>query len=707
MEEQLKILSLNSIAVERRHITKSVELFAGCGGLSISTPFIYRITKEKHPDFWEANADIKDDDELFLRNWEEELRDVKHDKKYTLSIDLNDFYQLGRAEMTQKIVRHFRNKGIPVCRDFIGRVEVWIQHHEDQSSSPGFDTYDRFALRPYYKDQTDGWQIDVVHIGESRCSRQTVLETNLEEDGYLVIAGTEVLRRRDVKQYHMIHFQGGHPVINAYTARELHIPMQRTRDCDKYVTKRGKIMQFIQTYLMTQDFQDDLDINILNNGGFIAVKEENITKVDDKAHKLLYGDGKDGISPKSEFTHHGPFQLPDQHTYFFICGEKNKEYRNRLYNILQKRIDSSQIKGQGQEFGTLRTFTPLADLLKRPLLWEPNLSLTFKSNDTVLEELDNHLKGSRFKPDKKYTAFIITDIPRDSSDKKAHELYFHMKELLMKYKMNSQVIYAPNIDSSNFNYFIPNIAAALVAKQNGMPWAPEKLSQHNDMIVGIGASRQRGQNPFLGTAFCFDQTGRFREFDCCEAGDIEALAASLKKALLGFCQTYGKPRRLIIHYYKKLNHRESSCIVDMLLQAKIQCAIYVVNVVTAVNDDLIAFDASQQNLMPKSGTIIHLRRTQFLLYNNEKYADDQRAKVLFPIKLTIASANTNTDGILPYDDAKDIITQVYQFCRLYWKSVAMQNKPITVAYPEMLAKFVPHFSDNNLPEFGKHNLWML
>uniref|UniRef100_UPI004024B4E7 hypothetical protein n=1 Tax=Prevotella sp. TaxID=59823 RepID=UPI004024B4E7 len=68
MEEQLKILSLNSIAVERRHITKSVELFAGCGGLSISTPFIYRITKEKHPDFWEANADIKDDDELFLRN---------------------------------------------------------------------------------------------------------------------------------------------------------------------------------------------------------------------------------------------------------------------------------------------------------------------------------------------------------------------------------------------------------------------------------------------------------------------------------------------------------------------------------------------------------------------------------------------------------------------------------------------------------------
>ena len=53
------------------------------------------------------------------------------------------------------------------------------------------------------------------------------------------------------------------------------------------------------------------------------------------------------------------------------------------------------------------------------------------------------------------------------------------------------------------------------------------------------------------------------------------------------------------------------------------------------------------------------------------------------------------------------ITQVYQFCRLYWKSVKMQNVPITIAYPELVAEYVPHFNDEDLPEFGKHNLWML
>ena len=280
-------------------------------------------------------------------------------------------------------------------------------------------------------------------------------------------------------------------------------------------------------------------------------------------------------------------------------------------------------------------------------------------------------------------------------------------ELLMKSKITSQVIYAPNIDSASFCYFLPNIAAAITGKQYGMPWGLQSLSQRNDMIVGIGASRQHGHKPYLGTAFCFDKKGQFREFDCCQAEDTEALGTSLKKALWQFCKQYQKPDRLIIHYYKELNDNESEQIEMMLKQNGLQCPVYVVNMVTAANDDLIAFDTSMNDLMPKSGTFVHLRGTQFLLYNNEKYTDNGKGDILFPVKLTITSAKTNTGGILTTEDTIDIITQVYQFCRLYWKSVKMQNVPITIAYPKMVAQFVPHFNDEDLPEFGKHNLWML
>lgn len=54
-----------------------------------------------------------------------------------------------------------------------------------------------------------------------------------------------------------------------------------------------------------------------------------------------------------------------------------------------------------------------------------------------------------------------------------------------------------------------------------------------------------------------------------------------------------------------------------------------------------------------------------------------------------------------------LLNQVYQFSRMYWKSVKQQNLPITTKYPDMVAEIVPHFSEAELPQFGKNNLWFL
>jgi len=58
-------------------------------------------------------------------------------------------------------------------------------------------------------------------------------------------------------------------------------------------------------------------------------------------------------------------------------------------------------------------------------------------------------------------------------------------------------------------------------------------------------------------------------------------------------------------------------------------------------------------------------------------------------------------------EVREMLNQVYQFSRMYWKSVKQQNLPITIKYPEMVAEIVPHFSDAELPSFGKTNLWFL
>ena len=61
-----------------------------------------------------------------------------------------------------------------------------------------------------------------------------------------------------------------------------------------------------------------------------------------------------------------------------------------------------------------------------------------------------------------------------------------------------------------------------------------------------------------------------------------------------------------------------------------------------------------------------------------------------------------------YIQGKQKLTnRVYQFSRLYWKSVRQQNLPVTIKYPEMVAQIAPHFDGADIPQYGKDNLWFL
>lgn len=124
--------------------------------------------------------------------------------------------------------------------------------------------------------------------------------------------------------------------------------------------------------------------------------------------------------------------------------------------------------------------------------------------------------------------------------------------------------------------------------------------------------------------------------------------------------------------------------------------------------DLVLFDLNCPEFIPVSGTFISIGRNQFLLCNNARYENTLPKSTegySFPIKLSISAS----DNKLLEDDSliKDLIDQVYQFSRMYWKSVRQQNLPVTIKYPEMVAEIFPHFESNTMPEFGKNNLWFL
>ncbi len=710
---------VNSTKISLTNKVRIIDLFAGIGGLSNNVYNTYknnsiRMSVGRDDFLWKLCSSIEDEEEVFYNIWEEDTIGITPQRSIKTKFDMSKNTRLAKAVLTQSIVRYFRKRDCPVKKDFIGRIEVWMKTQEDEKSI----SYQRYTIQPRLKDQCDGWQLDIAEGRISVVSKTPTKDVaDLPEEGYDVICNHCIIPVRKIEQRHWTATNGQfYPVVNGGISRIVGIKTSYKRDTNKFANKLAAAQSFLDNWICTDDFRQEVGVTFPDGNNFISLQTDKVMMVDDEAKELVYGDSANGKAPRSEFRSHGPYRRPDvPFTYFFINKDDSisNSYRMRLFNILQYAKDYAKCDWSNatpEEKIKAKTIDkPIADyLLQRPK-WESGLSCIYKSDQTAIYEIRKHLQSSRFHKDQKYIAIIISDIHRDDQNKEKHELYYLMKELLMQYGITSQVIYRNNINDPSFKWFIPNIAAALVGKMGGMAWGVKSLVKGNDMIVGIGACKQKGiKKPYLGSAFCFDKDGSFRNFNSCRADDKETLQSDLKKSILHFCNDYGKPDRLIIHYYKKkLKREESEQIESMLRQCDIDCPIYVVNVVTASNEDLIAFDLSQNDKMPMSGTYIHLRNCEYLLYNNEKYSSNSKAEKLYPIKLTISNGTNNGTSCADAKVVREIITQVYQFCRLYWKSVKMQNVPITIAYPELVAKYVPHFSCEELPEFGRNNLWML
>ncbi|GHV66825.1 hypothetical protein FACS1894199_11050 [Bacteroidia bacterium] len=78
----------------------------------------------------------------------------------------------------------------------------------------------------------------------------------------------------------------------------------------------------------------------------------------------------------------------------------------------------------------------------------------------------------------------------------------------------------------------------------------------------------------------------------------------------------------------------------------------------------------------------------------------------FPVKIKIDCPNNATQDI-DTQTINNLIDQVYQFSRIYWKSVKQQNLPVTIKYPEMIAQMMPYFHNTNIDFIDTTHLWFL
>lgn len=600
---------------------------------------------------------------------------------------------LVRRYYNYQIYKYFRSKEILVKPTFVNDIEVWI-HNKKVPDSKHWH-FLKFSIKVQLAKLSNFPELLISYEGVSKVLKenyQSLLRKIAPECFSWFLFQKKLFKYKDLPDEAQRNTEKVHAILSRKVAFALNYPTLAPERGNKYAKFQKNIIDFCKLHLFVEDFEKIIPIT---HRAFLEVKEKRISKVSSSSNQLVFGNNHQGIIPYLGVKDYGPLEIPkDKQICFFYI------YHVADIAIYQKFDDFMGGKGLG-----FKGFQGFCRMGYHPAY---HLNIAFSDRSNPLPEIEKALQNQQnFSHENRYIAFYISPISKQTNDPQLKEIYFKVKEMLLKRKITSQALDHSRVFSDGFNFSMPNISIAVLAKLNGTPWRLSTTIK-NELIVGVGAFRNSvTDTQYIGSAFSFSNTGAFNHMECFLKSQTEELAGSIIVAVRNFAALNTSIHRLIIHFYKNMSQEELRPIEEGLRQLDLNIPVYIISINKTESQDIVAFDKNWEGLMPESGTFINLGRNKFLLFNNTRYGITHKAHEGFPFPVKIAMHCTNEEKLKESGVVRELLDQVYQFSRMYWKSVSQQNLPVTIKYPEMVAEIFSHFEGNEIPEFGRGNLWFL
>jgi len=623
--------------------------------------------------------------------------DYKTKEGKALKLDFrNDNPDLLKRHYNNRINYYFRLLRKQLVRvDFIKDNQVWLPL--PHLSNSHWDVYEKFTVKVQFCQVSDYPELLISYDGQSKILKNTVAKLIQTIDP---ICFNRVYYNNQLHIYDKLvkagfdRFDLARPVLNHDISKAMNLNRELPPRGNPYGIYLGKINKFIEAFINNPGFKGLIPIH---SGQLLAVSPAKISITRPESNQLLFASGQTSRVPYRGMLEFGPFSPPKWNRIhlFYIFHKESKQLASDLHNMLLH--GESNYKGL-QQFA--RVGVHLAS----------GFSIIFTQKDNPVGEIEKMLNERFLDPDVRYIALYISPWAKTETNRQKHKIYFHIKEMLLKRNITSQTIDAGKIRARNgyFHYSLTNIALALLAKLDGVPWRLNTPIK-NELIIGVGAFRNTDTRVnYIGSAFSFDNKGGFNNFEYFLKHETILLAGSISAAVRGFATRNQHIERLIIHFYKTMSERELKPIEAALENLGLQIPVFIVSINKTESRNMVAFDTTWEGLMPASGTYINTGRHRYLLFNNTRYANTTFKSAdgyPFPVKLSINCTHKHLLG--ESQVIGGLIEQVYQFSRLYYKSVRQQGLPITIKYPEMLAEIAPNFVNEAIPVYGKDNLWFL
>lgn len=623
--------------------------------------------------------------------------DYKTEEGKILKIDFrNENTNLLKRFYNNRIFYYFRKcRNQLVMTDFVKDNQIWLPL--PLLSNTQYDVYEKYTLKVQFCQLSMYPELLVSYDGESKVLRTSVAELIQDVNPQLVnrvYFNNRLFYYDELVKKGFDRFTEARPVLNKDIEKALGYAYLLPPKENTYLKHYRKIRSFIDSLLDNATFRALIP---LHSTQFLSVNPVKVSNTNPGSNQLLFAGKQTSVVPYMGMRDFGPFKPPKWKNIhlFYIFHKDNQNLTTDLHSML--------FEGQAN-YGGLKAFAKVNPFVQK------NFSISFSNKLNPVPEIEHQLRERTFEPDVRYIAIYISPWEKTEPDQDKRKIYFHLKELLLKHNITSQAIDAEKIRHRNgyFHYSLTNIALAMLAKLDGIPWrlnSPVK----NELIIGVGAFKHTDtQVNYIGSAFSFDNNGGFNNFEYFLKHETNLLAGSIADSVRRYVTLNQHIERLIIHFYKKMSNKELQPIEDALQQLNLDIPVFIVSINKTESKSLIGFDTSWPGLMPTSGTYINIGRHQYLLFNNTRYRKQpikESDGFPFPVKLSI---DCNQKQLLEqHQISGELIEQVYQFSRLYYKSVRQQGLPITIKYPEILAGIGPNFVNDAIPVFGKDNLWFL
>ena len=614
----------------------------------------------------------------------------------TIKINLANTPRFANHYYRHLIRTYFKGVADIMRQNFTSETEVWF--HNPTASNAKYKVYNQFTLKVQHSRVTEGPELVVSFDGTTKVYNKSIAEIhNFKTELYNWInCNGELNRWKYLTDEQKLNHEKNYPVVSNSLKPHFDIAFDIPDFKNRYPKYYNYLNDFYSKYLNTEAFKAILP---LATEGFYKPNGLSVQRINGTSNELQFGNGV-GVEPKRDLRRLKPYKpvpKPSNVKFFFIYHKPDREHA--VKNIWQYFLN-----GYAGQY----PFPKMEEFISQPFELEENGSIAFDNIDDAVTVVQKAIKNKDKLPDTKYFAVYISPIPKWEKDPKRNSIYHRIKEILLYEGITSQVIFKENIAKSAFNLYLPNIETAILAKLGGVPWRL-KRDTTNELIVGVGAFYSvTRKSKYVGSAFCFNNEGIFKGFDCFGANDTDSIAGSIREAVGKFIASNYKATRLIIHFYKDLSKKELKPIIDTLHALDLPIPVIVVTINKTESKELLAFDTDSEKLMPYSGTIVKVAAKEYLLFNNTRYETTSTPtdrEHHFPVKISFFSSQAD----LLEDPAliNQLIDQVYQFSRMYWKSVSQQNLPVTIKYPEMVAEIFPYFTHDKLPDHGKESLWFL